>query len=212
MDDAEFTRLKDAISNARPAFDIETFSYRVAGVNKDLDTDEIADLVAAITPVMSGTTEQDDIDTFAEAVSISIREDEKLDVSKAQANDLENRLLQLFAIEDTLGTVAKARAIYFFDGNDFCDVKIVTDVRPIFKSDADQEPTAAVLVHAMQFGYHRNRNPEHKEFTLTLDEDELDVLQEAIDRARAKAKTLVRMIEKAGMRCLKPDPSENDGD
>ena len=211
MSDRDFSRLRDALADTPPTFNVETFAERVAVKGSGLSPVEISELVAAISPLMSSVTDQDDIGSFAVMVSSSIQANEKLDVGEEAGRKLESRLCQLFAIEDTLGTVARARAIYFFSGNDFCDVKVVTDIRPVFRSDPTVDPTAAVLVHDLQIGYHTDRDLDHQDFTVTLDEAELDQLQAAIERARAKAKTLTRMVERAGMRCLKPDLDHDAG-
>lgn len=209
MKEGDFNRLKEALANTQPTFDIETFAERVASKDEGLSAAEISDLVGAVAPLMS-SAEQEDVEEFAEWVSTTVQGNEKLDMGKDDAANLVHRLHDLFAFDDTLGTVAKARAIYFFQGNDFCGAKIVTDVRPIFRSDPNLDPVAAVLVHTLQIGYHRIKSQEHQDFTIMLDEDELDELQEAIERARAKAKTLVRITEKAGMRCLKPRQDNGD--
>ncbi len=211
MPEGDFNRMHESLVKAQPAFDIEVFANRVAKMGGGLDSDEINNLITAIAPIISSMPDQKDRDAFVRSASASIYVDKKPGVEQKSAQSLETRLNQLFTAEDTLGIVAKAQAIYYSQENDFWNSKIVTDVRYIFNSDPDKDPAAAVLVHSLHLGYHSNRERAHKEFILALDDEDLDQLQDAINRAKVKARTLVRMLQNTDVVCLVPDQSQDNG-
>lgn len=78
----------------------------------------------------------------------------------------------------------------------FCRTRILTDVRAAFSDDASDLPRGMTVLHTLQIGYHDDTG-RHKEFYVTLDDDDLVSLKEAIERAEKKKKTLEALLAKA---------------
>ncbi len=73
--------------------------------------------------------------------------------------------------------------------------KILSDLRYVFKSDPEEEPYGAVIVHLLKLTYHEDT--EHKEFFVAMDDGDLRHLKEVIERAEKKARTLRRKLDAA---------------
>jgi hypothetical protein len=113
--------------------------------------------------------------------------------------NVKSRLTRLLNIE-SLNTLAKGLIVLRTNENIFQDARIVTEMRPIFGSDPEAPPTAAVILHMLNITY--QHQGEAKEFYIALDLDDLDILQEAIDRADLKAESLKSLLHTANIACI----------
>ncbi len=68
----------------------------------------------------------------------------------------------------------------------------MTDIRPIFGPDPENEPESAVIVHTLKISYHEGR--QIKEFFLALDPEQVDELIGVLERASLKSESLKRML------------------
>jgi hypothetical protein len=205
MGDTEFAELVAAMSETQPTFHVPPFAAHVAAKLESVTLDTIAKIVVALVPLIGNMSDADDPSSIAAELAQASRDPNQLKFSVKRAKVLQSRLQTLFEIEDSLGAVAKARAIYRSEAHDFCDAKIITDIRPIFRLDASHDPKSAVLVHTLRIGYHENGDEHHHDFTVTVDDAGLEAIGNAVARAREKAQTSVRLIEKSGAQCLSPD-------
>ncbi len=82
----------------------------------------------------------------------------------------------------------------------FVSARIITDLRPIFNDDVAgrPEPEAALLSHILRLHYIAS-NGQHDNLYVVLDDDDIEVLQEALGRAREKADSLVRTLYESGI-------------
>jgi hypothetical protein len=71
--------------------------------------------------------------------------------------------------------------------------KILSDLRYVFRSNPEEEPYGAVIVHLLKFTYHEDT--EHKEFFVAMDDEDLARLKAVLERAEAKARTLRRKLD-----------------
>lgn len=81
----------------------------------------------------------------------------------------------------------------------YCCSRILTDVRAAFSDDASVLPKAMTILHTLRIGY-LDDTSEHREFYLSVDNDDLLALKESIDRALTKSKTLEALLAKADCR------------
>lgn len=124
--------------------------------------------------------------------------DDKLRIY-ARGDDALEVLERLLSIE-SLGTAMKAQAVLREYQRSYCDARILTDLRPVFGSSADEAPVGAGVVHSLRIAYHERS--ELKEFFVALGEKDLQDLIAILQRAEKKQKSLQRMIEKAQIRLL----------
>jgi hypothetical protein len=81
----------------------------------------------------------------------------------------------------------------------YCRARILTDVRTAFSDDMSELPRGMTILHCLQIGYHDDTG-SHKEFYVTLENDDLTDLKEVIERAEKKKKILEELLAKADCR------------
>jgi len=111
----------------------------------------------------------------------------------SRIRDRFQRLLGIAALD----TVSKALDLQRDGERLYCDAIIFSDIRPVFGEDVTSRPTGAVITHTLKLGYHGEK--EHKEFFLVLDEEDLTELQQVIQRAQSKGKTLSMLLKEIGL-------------
>jgi hypothetical protein len=72
---------------------------------------------------------------------------------------------------------------------------MLTDVRPVFGSNGNAAPVAAIPIHTLSISYHHGRIL--KEIFIALDADDLDTLEGLIYQAREEANQLKSILSRA---------------
>lgn len=80
------------------------------------------------------------------------------------------------------------------------DIRIMSDVRPVFGDNLSDGPAAAVIIHTLKINY--KENEEEKKFYLAMDDNDLKLLKENIARAEEKAEGLRALLSKANVNYL----------
>ena len=80
----------------------------------------------------------------------------------------------------------------------YCDARILTDLRAGFRKTVDDSPSMMVVLHNLRIGYHDDRG-DHREFYVSLDAKDLRNLQEAIERAQKKSVALKNLVKSANI-------------
>lgn len=118
--------------------------------------------------------------------------------------DLMKRYLREFLGTESLIVTSKAFDVLTEHEHTVHDLRIITDLRPIFKESSLEEPVsapaAAVITHTLKISYHRGR--EVAEFFLALDDQDIGLLKQLFERAAAKEDSLKRLLEQSGIPCL----------
>jgi hypothetical protein len=104
---------------------------------------------------------------------------------------LQKTLSDLLSVRP-LSMISKARGIHADHENTFCTVRILTDLRPVFDVDVREDPVGFVIAHILKLGYHHSGN--HTTLHIAMDKVDIDTLLLALQRAKAKAATLVATI------------------
>ncbi len=107
--------------------------------------------------------------------------------------DILARLLQV----ESIRLATKAYGLRYDHERWFCDVKMITDLRPVF-SDVHQKPTSMIVGHTLKLGYHEYG--EHKEFYIALDGSDVAALKKALERAEDKESSLRTLIADTGLK------------
>jgi hypothetical protein len=128
------------------------------------------------------------IDGIQEAAGEPIREPE--------ASIVRARFRRLLSVE-SLNSISKAIRLQRNEERVYCHSGIVSDIRPVFGADVNENPVAAVIVHKLEIGFHKDG--EHRKIFISLDEVDLEALGEVIDRARLKSQTLKNMLSGANL-------------
>ncbi len=114
----------------------------------------------------------------------------------------EAHLARALSFDETLGVSAKASELRAEYGKVFCSARILTDLRPVFGTDVDKGPLAAVVVHNAKITFHENGEETTKDFYVALDSEDIAELKKMLDRASRKEASLVATARKGGTNVL----------
>lgn len=103
-------------------------------------------------------------------------------------------LLTALSFDRSLGTTAKAGPVLTEHERIFDDVKIMTDLRPIYHLDVAEKPDGLLVIHMLRIT-ERNRRGDEKDSVFALDTNDLAKLKRSIERAEIKEQTLRNMLE-----------------
>jgi hypothetical protein len=118
-----------------------------------------------------------------------------------KGNILEQRLTALLSYDNSLAVTAKALGVMREHQRVLCHARILTDVRPVF-ANKPERPSSAMIVHNLQIGFKNSEGKNREELYFALDDDDLDLLEAVIERARQKSKALKAMLKSSKLTCL----------
>jgi hypothetical protein len=127
------------------------------------------------------------VDDIAQALKLQPLEDVQWAKSEETLNKFKERLLRLLSSKP-LEIVAKAYHVLLEHEHTLSQVRILSDIRPIFGEDVDISPQAAVIVHMLKIDYMEAGRP--KEFFVALDTKDISYLMDILKRAESKATSL----------------------
>lgn len=185
-----------ALEAEPPTLDRTGLRFGVASRMSDLarnDVDRIIDTLLSLYALQSSMSLEtlDFVDTVSRAMDASgIEElvfggDEERELFKSQ-------LAPLLEI-DSLSIATKANDLLYEDKHAVRgSTRVITDVRPVFRVDPEDDPAAALIVHTLKVSYHDGGRIE--DFLVTLDTEQIKELTDALKRADLKAESIKRML------------------
>ena len=136
------------------------------------------------------------IDEFVGEVCDAMRTSEKVEAKEVDWSSFKQDLTVLLSCDETFGVTAKALDIRKQQAHVYCNARILTDIRPVFKVDAADGPTAAFVAHTLRIATHDEGDfSTIREFFVSLDADDLTELRRLIDRAIIKQAALKSLID-----------------
>lgn len=202
LPDDKFDRLAQALKEV-PACPSEGVFADELAEKVDLEPDRL-DEFTRLLGMLFRVREQLDLkgDEFLGEVERAARKTKKksllppaVDWQKART-----RIGVLLQAEATLGVTAKAVDLMAEHEKVYCSARVITDLRPIFSPDVTKEPTEILVVHNLRIGYHESGELCHTYFS--MDASDLEDLQEMLERAVKKAKTLTSLAKRSGANVL----------
>jgi len=124
---------------------------------------------------------------------------EKFHLPEADVGPFTERLKKFLSVEP-LNRAAKATTLRYEHERTLCAVRILTDVRPVFEDAKINRPDTAVIFHMLKLAYHESN--EVREMFISLDENDLEELKEAIRRAELKYKSLKDLLTTAAIKVI----------
>lgn len=193
-----FRGLLRAIEEERPTLYYTEFSARVARRASGINPSDVRDIIETLVSLHGVRASWNlEIPELTEVVREAIERDEELGLSGEERAGFGERLALLLEV-DSLDATSKALDVLLEHEHTFHDVRIITDIRPVFGQDAEKSPTGAMIVHVLKISYH-DQSEEIKEFYVALDPGNIGALSTEIERANQKADTLKRMLEPTGV-------------
>lgn len=118
-----------------------------------------------------------------------------------------NALREALSFETSVGVTAKAFRVLSQNKTLFVRSRVLSDLRPVFRRDPDQDPSATVIVHTLCIECREDGNKT--ELYIALDSEDLKDLHRSVERALRKDVTLQRLAKKLEIDCVRP--GESDG-
>lgn len=199
LDDSQFSRLITALSEATAGLSMSHFAEEVAS-RFEHDASSIKAIVVELFQI-DGVRETFTLTPAELAQSVA---DAASDISALSEEDrqvLRNRLQQIFEGRTSLSLTAKAGGVACDYERVFYNARILTDVRPVFDHQGEVVEAAAIIHNLV---IHFGENSEHKDFYVTLDTQDIDVLRKALDRAATKANALRNLLQNTKVSYLAP--------
>jgi hypothetical protein len=192
MPEEDFDAIRNALNAAPPNLRPEKFSAEVKNILPGVN--RIVDLVEAIvglsrSPRDSSVTIDELVNAVAEAV-ITRRKAQQPPIDQAV---LVHRLVTLLGI-NSVKLYARASNVQHQYEDVFLSARIISDIRTVFESH-DTKPLGAMVVHNLKITSLHGEHTQNKFFA--LDNLDLELLQQCIDRAREKTKSLETIIEES---------------
>jgi hypothetical protein len=114
-----------------------------------------------------------------------------------------HRLLRVLSI-DSLNVASKAGLLQNEFERDFCEARILTDVRPIFGEDVNTPPAAMIISHTLKISFHEGGGRRVNEVYFCMGSRDIAQLRSVLDRAEAKAKSIRAALKPTKLRLIDP--------
>lgn len=139
------------------------------------------------------------VEHIVKVVKESSERQGKASPSEFKTELLKKLLMQAFSAKFSLGGALKVRDLMTFNTHNFCRMRVVSDVRPVFESDEHiGDPVGAILVHSMNIVFQNRVTGSFDEFFVALDTGELREVQQCIERAIEKSELLEKALKSFG--------------
>lgn len=194
-------RLIDIIQTAPAVQDRAKLAARIAS-ETELDEERAAGIVSMLMSLYR-VIQDTPIDEFVGEVCDAMRTSGKVEAKEVDWSSFKQDLTTLLSSDETFGVTAKALDIRKQHPHVYCNARILTDIRPVFKVDAADAPTAAFVMHTLRISTHDEGDfSTVKDFFVSLDADDLKELRRLIDRAITKQTALKSLIDDSNVAYL----------
>jgi hypothetical protein len=193
LSEEEMGKLKGALKKAPPALLLDDLANRIASetnLPKD-DTHEMVNLLAKLYGIR--TRQAVPIPEFAADVCHAAQEANLKPQEGLDWNRFQSDLTELLSFEVSLGITSKALEVMRQHQKVFCNARILSDLRPVFKEQVDEGPAAAVIIHNLRIAYHAPDDIE--EFFVAMSRENLLNLRAVIERALKKEESLRKFVD-----------------
>jgi hypothetical protein len=84
----------------------------------------------------------------------------------------------------------------------FYHARILTDARPVYGTDPSSTPSAVVISHTLKLSF--SKDDGFGDFYIVLDRDDIEYLQDLIERAQQKEESLKKIFETVNVPIVEP--------
>jgi len=189
LSDEEREELVSVLQAVSPKLSPFSFAKDAANRVELGSPDNVLTMVRTLIALYAGMAESGvGAEEYVEDVCSSVDDEGDLLFPSEVREKLRQNLSPLLSLEETVGITAKANSVFSDHAHVFCDARIVTDIRPIFKQNPAEPPAAAAIVHTLKITYHENE--KHKDFFVAMDTNDIRKLKSLLERDEQKAQNL----------------------
>lgn len=196
--------LVKSLQKEPPVLMLQTLAARVSERIK-VSPRDAAQLLSVITKLFSAFKKSGlRINEFLVEFRKGLEETREIDLhfDDNKWNEHKPHLIQILRCEKSIGVTSKALSVMTDHARIFTDARILTDIRPVFGSDPNETPGAAVIVHTLKIEHRSDHEP--KDFFVALDSVDLSRLDAVVRRAKLKERSLKRFSKRNKVSILEP--------
>lgn len=201
LDASERRSILDVTRSVQPGSNVSVYEKELAKHLSQYTPEWISKFVKFFFSLYNITDIGDNAHTLARDFVVAIRaiEDQTVKTaSEEQFKEFEEFTYEVLTSHDSLGVGAKALRLMLEHEQNFLASEIFSDIRSVFSQDAPEKPpVAAVISHLLRITARRGQ--EDKSHFISMDYDDLLQLQQVVDRAIKKHKSLSTMLSNFGV-------------
>ena len=194
----QVAELADAIQVCSPRSKFSEFSSSVHSRLEAWKREDIYDVLRTLVSLSMNLADSDTtIEDFTSQLVNAMRSSGKegLGLSEEAEASFSGKIKTLLSI-NSLKFTAKALGLKQEHQKLFCDVKVISDIRPVFVN-AGQRPMGGFIGHMLRIQYHEDE--ELKQFSVALDGSDIAKFRQVLERAETKAASLKSLIAEVGI-------------
>lgn len=209
LSDDVWTALLEAIQKVKPTLSVISYVEQLASELGE----EVEDARAVIQFLISLFAVRERLSDSPEEFFRDLREaaansrKPELNLDDKAWEKLSEHLTKLFGTESSIELSAKAQTLLYDTERVFTDARIITDLRPVFRTDVEQHPEAMLITHTLRIDFQDDQ--ELKDIYVALDFEELTKLRGIVSRALEKDKSLQSLLKDKGITYIGMDRKEN---
>jgi hypothetical protein len=190
-------QLASALQSAPVDASPDRMAERVAPLAPAMSREDLIDIVSTLY-AMYGVREIAGVepDRFVEDLVAGIRSSELKPLVEEAEAAVRDRFLRLMGNEG-LRAFSKSIQLQRDGERTYCDSRILSDMRPVFRDDNVGRPLAGVITHTLKLRYHEGGS--HKDFFVVLGRSDLENLQKVLTRAQEKDRQLRALLAETGI-------------
>lgn len=195
LNQQEFEKVKECLDKIELVGSIEGLLIQLYQKLDQFET-PLDDIFSSISSIITFIQNKETIAEIANDIANLSIEYEL--VSEDNLTEYKNRLKYLLGNKH-IYIASKAEDLLNDYSNSYILSRVVSDIRPVFSIDVNEDLRAGMILHNLSIHYQSNDEPYHKTITLTLSPEDVLDLKASLDRADIKEKKLQSVLEKSNM-------------
>jgi hypothetical protein len=198
LDEPAKEKLLSALGDATLASRPEGLAKRVS-ITSEIPFDTVNSIVTVLVSLNSFRDYMDlPTKEFADQVCEAIIENEDKDLNLSQENRKQFAEYLTLALDARALTVSsKVVDVWVEHQYPFCSAKVFTDIRPVFGGEQGDTLLVTGIVHMLKLNYHEQNLV--KDIYIALDDDDLQEIKDALNKASARAESLRSTLKEANI-------------
>jgi DNA-directed RNA polymerase subunit F len=203
LDDDSFREIYEALEQApEESFSEKDLADKVAERTQRLGPDDVLKIVTTLASLYQVRRRSKvSSPTLANDLYDAIRNEYGEQATEERWGKFKERIGKFLVLKSLNVLSAKAKELQSDVERYLCDARILTDLRPVFRSEVDL-PQGVIVVHTLKLAYHDAATGRHEELFVSIDNDDIEKLKEILKRAEEKTKSLTSKLQISGVRML----------
>jgi hypothetical protein len=140
------------------------------------------------------------VNDFVAELRAAIEASGKKDLLPHDWSIFEKNISEALSDETALSVSLKAADVVQDHARYYCSARVLTDLRPIFRSKVEEAPPVFVTAHSLKIEYHEGG--QHLAFFVALDRNDIKQLAGLLERALRKEESLKELTTGKGIEIL----------